>query len=168
MNSPATAGAEDVPAWFIAILEAERSQLLKLIDHKGSLVPSPDGERYLAALQTCQALIHRARRPPDTSSAGRYVRLESGVVGKVASVWQEDRWVPGRAVAASVPDEVRIQAERAVRADTIRACASVCRELARISAKKKARMQMACLCARQIEELGCDPEEGFRWDDVKP
>lgn len=51
------------------------------------------------------------------------------------------------------PSDVRIQAEQAVRADTIRECVAVCRELARVQKKYPARQSAMSECARSIERL---------------
>ena len=71
-RSPAGAPASDsestgaissvVPPWFVGAIEAERSQLLGIL--RGFEPGSVEEDRYLEALQTCQNLLHRARRGP--------------------------------------------------------------------------------------------------------
>ena len=57
--------APAVPPWFVAAIEAERSQILRIV--RGLEPGSPQEDRYIEVLMTCQTLLNRALRGPEVA-----------------------------------------------------------------------------------------------------
>lgn len=64
-DADAASTAPPVPPWFVAVIEAERAQILRIVR---DLDPgSAQEDRYIEALMTCQTLLNRARRGPEVA-----------------------------------------------------------------------------------------------------
>ena len=84
-----------VPPWFVAVIEAERAQFLRIIH--GLEPGSAQEDRYLEALQTCQTLCLRAKRGPE----------DEGVRAEAAEAAPEKR----SAFPFKVGDPIRLACE---------------------------------------------------------